>query len=442
VRTTTVIIGAGHAGLAMSRRLTEASIDHVVIERGEVGNSWRTERWRTLRLLTPNWQTRLPGLRYQGVDPNGYMRAAEVVELLARYAATIEAPVQSNTLVTALRTRRSVYEVVTDHGTWSARSVVIATGACNVPAVPAIAAATPASITSLSAMRYRGPEQLPEAGVLVVGASATGVQLADEIARSGRAVTLAVGEHVRLPRLYRGRDIFWWMEAAGILDERHDQVDDLVRARHVASPQLIGTPERRTIDLNTLAAIGVRIVGKLGRIAGNVAQFSGGLANLCALADLKMSRLLDTFDQWALERSVDDVELPHRFERTRVDPRPTLTLDLAREQIQTVIWATGYQPDYAWIDIPVVGRNGQIRHEGGVVPDAPGIYLLGTPFLRRRRSTFIHGAYFDTAELSEHLRGFLSGNRRTKQPPPATAARTKLSPSPSSGAQTTRTEFI
>jgi putative flavoprotein involved in K+ transport len=413
VLTTTVIVGAGHAGLAMSRRLTERSIEHVVIERGEVGDSWRTQRWPTLRLLTPNWQTRLPGLSYRPADPDGYMRAYEVVELLSGYAEAIAAPVRSNTRVMALRTRRSMYEVVTDHGTWTAPSVVIATGASNLPAIPPIADAVPPSLTSISPLGYRGPEELPDGGVLVVGASATGVQLADEIARSGRPVTLAIGEHVRLPRLYRGRDIFWWMDTAGVLDQRYDQIDDLVRARHVPSPQLIGTPERRTIDLNAMTSIGVRIVGKLGRVTGYVAQFSGGLANICALADLKMGRLLDSFDQWALQHGTDDVEPPHRFESTRVNSRPALDLDLSSGEIRTIVWATGYRPDYSWIDIPVVGRSGQINHHGGVVPDAPGIYVLGTPFLRRRRSSFIHGAERDTEELAEHLHGFLSRSRRT-----------------------------
>jgi putative flavoprotein involved in K+ transport len=416
VRTTTVIVGAGHAGLAMSRRLTERSIDHVVLERGEVANSWRTERWPSLRLLTPNWQTRLPGLSYDG-DPDGYMHAGEVADFITTYAAKVDAPVRTNTAVTAVRGDRLRYEVVTDSGVWNAPTVVLASGAHNLPAIPAVAAAVPSSITSLTPMTYRNPEGLPHGGVLVVGGSATGIQLAEEINRSGRPVTLAVGEHVRLPRLYRGRDICWWMEAAGVLDQRYDEVDDIVRARHVPSPQLIGTPQRTTFDLNALTADGVRIVGRLGTITGGAAQFSGGLANVCALADLKMNRLLDTFDHWARETGVEgDVERPHRFEPTRVEPRPTLSLDLSGGEIRTIVWATGYRPDYSWLDIPLVGRSGHIRHDGGVVTDAPGMYLLGTPFLRRRASSFIHGATPDTDELSDHLHAVLGG---TQNPCPA-----------------------
>ena len=409
MRTEAVVIGAGHSGLAMSSRLTDRSIDHVVLERGGVANSWRTERWPSMRLLTPNWQTRLPGAAYNGPDPGGYQRAAEVAELLAGYAARIGAPVRAGTRVTALRNSGSGYEVLTDQGAWDARSVVIATGACNRPALPDAAMNVPPAVGSLTPLTYSGPDPLPDGGVLVVGGSATGVQLADEIHRSGRPVTLAVGEQVRLPRVYRDRDIFWWLESAGVLGERYDEVADIARARHLPSPQLVGTPERRTLDLNALRTIGIRIVGRLGRITDGIAQFSGGLANLCALADLKMNRALDAFDAWARDSGTDEnLPRPHRFEPTRVDAQPVLTLNMARSQIRTIVWATGYRPDYSWLDIPVTGRNGQIRHDGGVVTAAPGLYLLGMPLLRRRASTYIHGAGPDTSELSDHLSGYLA----------------------------------
>jgi putative flavoprotein involved in K+ transport len=204
------------------------------------------------------------------------------------------------------------------------------------------------------------------------------------------------------------------MEMAGVLDERHDEVDDIVRARHVPSPQLVGTPEGATLDLDALAQRGVRIVGRLGRVSGGVAQFSGSLANVCALADLKMNRLLTRLDDWATASGVEaDVEPPHRFEPTTVDRSPTLDVDLSSGEIRTLLWATGYRPDYSWLDIPVLDRTGRLRHDGGVVSDAPGLYLLGAPFLRRRASTYIHGASTDTAELGEHLHSHL-GSRRPR----------------------------
>ena len=208
---------------------------------------------------------------------------------------------------------------------------MLATGACNIPQVPAVAEAVPPAITTLTPMQYRNPDQLEDGGVLVVGASATGMQIADEIQRSGRPVTLAVGEHVRVPRVYRGKDIQWWMDAAGVLDERYDEVDDIVRARNVPSLQLAGYPERRTIDLNSLTAIGVKLVGRLAGINDGKAQFSGSLRNVCALADLKMNRLLDTIDEWATENGLDgEVGPPHRFEPTEVEASPPLGIDLTR----------------------------------------------------------------------------------------------------------------
>ena len=412
-KTTTVIIGAGQAGLAMSRCLTRRSIYHVVLERGEVANSWRTERWDSLRLLTPNWQSRLPDYTYEGDDPDGYMNMAEVVRFLDRYAQVTAAPVQAKTRVlnvTPVDDGRSGYQVVTDQGTWRCRTLVIATGACNIASVPRIAGNLPGHVQSLTPMQYRNPGQLEEGGVLVVGASATGVQLAKEIHESGRPVTLAGGEHVRAPRTYRGRDIKWWMDAAGILDLSWREVDDIGRARNVPSLQLVGGAERATLDLNALGDLGVRLAGRLAGIHEGKAQFSGSLGNVCALADLKMNRLLESIDQWAAEAGFDDVPdvspTPIRFDATRVPERPDLGLDL-KDNIRTVLWATGYRPDYSWLNVPVLDRRGRLRHDAGVV-DAPGMYVLGLPFLRRRKSSLIDGAGDDARDLSDHLAGYLS----------------------------------
>ena len=416
MRTTTVVIGGGHAGLAMSRRLTERSIDHVVLERGEVANSWRTERWDSLRLLTPNWQARLPGGGYDGDDPDGYLSKDGVADLLAGYAQQIGAPVVTGTTVQRVHhpgTLGTGFEVVTDRGVWRSPTVVVASGACSVAVVPATAAAVPPSVTSLTTRGYTGPDTLDERGVLVVGGSATGVQLADEIQRSGRKVTLSVGEHVRMPRTYRGRDVFWWLDRSGVLDQRPDDVEDLDRARRVPSPQLVGTPARRTVDLNELRSAGVRVVGRLMEIRDGRALFSGSLPNVCALADLKLVRLLTTFDDWAIEAGVDgEVGAPWRPEPTRLDDERCLELDLGSGEIGTVLWAAGYRPDHSWLDLPVFDRKGRICHDGGVVTDAPGAFVLGLSFLRRRGSSFISGAARDTEELATHLGHHLDATTR------------------------------
>jgi len=215
-----------------------------------------------------------------------------------------------------------------------------------------------------------------------------------------------VGEHVRGPRMYRGRDIQWWMEAAGVLDERYDEIDDIVRARNVPSLQLAGSPERRTIDLNALSGIGVKLIGRLAGINHGKAQFSGSLRNQCALADLKMNRLLDSFDAWAERQPDFDAGLPGRFAPTDVPESSRLAIDLSRGEIRSVVWATGFRPDYSWLHVPVVDGKGRLRHDGGVV-DAPGLYVMGLPVLRRRKSSFIHGAEDDARDLVGHLANYL-----------------------------------
>lgn len=404
-----VVIGAGHAGLAISHQLTERSIDHVVLERGEVANTWRNERWDSLRLLTPNWQTRLPGFEYDGDDPDGFMTVDDVVAFIDKYAVHIDAPVETNTTVESLRVVDDVYQVATNGKVWEADSVVIATGGFNRARVPAVASDLPAAFESVTAFDYKRPSQLPEGGVLVVGASATGIQVADEIHRSGRPVTVAVGEHVRMPRTYRGQDIQWWLEKVGRLDERYDEVDDIVRARHVPSPQLVGTADRSTLDLNALTGRGVRLVGRLTAFRESTAFFSGSLRNVCALADLKQIRMLDLMDEWATEAGFDsELPSPERFPDTVVENDPALQLDLDGAGVSTVLWATGYVPDYSWLDIPVLDRKGEIRHDGGVVKDSPGLYRIGLNFLRRRKSSFIHGAADDAADLADHLSAYLT----------------------------------
>jgi putative flavoprotein involved in K+ transport len=394
----------------MSYCLTGQAIDHVVLERGEVANSWRTERWDSLRLLTPNWQSRLPGFDYTGNDPDGYRTMPEVIDFLDSYAKTINAPVHANTKVTAVKSDDDGYQVTTEKNDWHCQTLVIATGACNIPYKPAVHTAIPTNLASLTPMQYRNPEQIEEGGVLIVGASATGSQLAYEIHRSGRPVTLAVGEHIRAPRIYRGRDIEWWMDAAGVQDETYTQVEDIVRARNVPSLQLAGSDDRMTLDLNALTEIGVKLVGRLAGINNGKAQFSGSLGNMCALSDLKMGRLLDTFDEWASENGYDDKVFPsHRLPPTMIEDDPALGLDLTSGEIKTIIWATGYTPDYSWLEVPVFDRKGKILHDGGVV-DAPGMYLMGMQFLRRRKSALIDGAADDARDLSTHLANYLTGN--------------------------------
>ncbi|MCC0067697.1 MAG: NAD(P)-binding domain-containing protein [Rhodovulum sp.] len=398
-RLSTVIIGAGHSGLAMSRALAGRGIDHLVLERGQVGNSWRTERWDSLRLLTPNWMNGLPGLPYAGADPDGFPPAATLVRDFESCAAMNGAPLRTETRVLSV-TWEAGYKVRTDQETLSSDSIVVATGACALPNIPAFADDLPAGIAQISPITYRRPDDLPPDGVLVVGASASGLQIARELALAGRRTILAVGSHLRLPRRYRGADILTWMHRAGVFDTPYDQVDDIERVRRTPSLPLMGSDTHETLDLNALQDLGVEIVGRFAAIAEGKAQFSGSLANFCASADLKMNRLLDAVDR---RIEADGLQVPdaERSAPTRVPDAPRLTLDLARSGIGTLVWATGYRPDHHWLHLPVFDRKGRIRHDGGVIGD--GLYVMGLPYLRSRHSTHIAGATADAEALAGHL---------------------------------------
>ena len=406
-RTEAVVIGGGQAGLAMSRCLAQYGIDHVVLERGRVGERWRSERWDSLRLLSPNWHTRLPGFRYDGADPDGFMRVGELVGLLERYARTIDAPVEEQTTVLDVVAAGPGYRVATDRGSFEARSVVIATGHCDVPYVPPVAAGLPGDVVQLVPSRYRRPSQLPAGGVLVVGASASGVQLADEIHASGRPVTLAAGRHNRLPRLYRGRDIVWWLDAMGIFDETTEAVVDLARARSQPSLQLVGRPDRATLDLPALERRGVRLAGRVKSIEGARVRFADDLVAHTAAADARLARLIQKIDGFAAANELDGEVGPREPFAPFLWPSPAPTeLDLRQAGIRSVLWATGYRREYPWLRVPVLDERGELRHAGGVTA-APGLYVLGLYFLRRRKSSFIDGVGQDAMELAAHLAGHL-----------------------------------
>lgn len=399
----TIVLGGGQAGLAMSRCLAERGVEHVVLERGRIGERWRSERWPSLRLLTPNWQSRLPGFRYTGDDPHGFMTKDDLVTHLETYARSFAAPVEEGTTVLEIAPRDGGgYRVTTDRGDWAARRVVLATGHSDRPALPRFAAALPAGIHQVVPTAYRTPDGLPPGGVLVVGASATGVQLAEEIHRSGRPVTLAVGKHTRLPRSYRGRDILFWLDALGVLDERADQVHDLAASLAQPSFQLVGRPDHATLDLAVLQAMGVRLVGTaVGFEAGRL-ELCQDLAASTLRADAKLTRLLARIDRF-VERAglAAEVGAPETIAPVAPAPAPA-SLDLAAEGIRTVLWATGYRRDYSWLRVPVLDAHGEIRHRAGITP-ASGLYVLGMRFQLRRNSSFLDGVGADAREIADHL---------------------------------------
>ena len=425
--TRVVIIGAGQAGLAVSHLLTAASVDHQVLERGRTAERWRSQRWDSLRLLTPNWMSRLPGWSYRGADPDGFMPAAEVADYLAGYATSFDAPVLEGTTVLSVR-RQSVghsdrhsgrhsgrnsgrYLVDTDAGSWVADAVVIATGFCDEPAVPAVAAGLDRSIHQVTPDRYRNPSELPAGGVLVVGASATDAQLADELAADGRQVMLAVGRHTRLPRRYRGRDIMWWLDRMGVLDRPVDR--ERVHRHTEPSLQIVGSSTKagnhpREVDLPSLFARGIRLGGRLVGLDGTRVVFADDLGVTAGAADAKLARLLHRIDHHitaaGLESEVlrrDPDSAPFRPFIADSAGEPT-RLDLRAAGFRSVIWATGYRRSYPWLHVPVLDAAGDIRHRSGLTA-APGLVVVGQRWQTRRSSTFLDGVGHDAAIVVDHL---------------------------------------
>jgi putative flavoprotein involved in K+ transport len=398
----TIIIGAGQAGLALSRCLTDRGHDHLVLERGRVAERWRSERWNSLRLLTPNWMTRLPGYTYADNDPDGFMTAPEVADFFARYATSFSAPILDHTTVEHVARADRGFIVATDNGRFLVRNVVIATGWCDRPSIPAIANRLPGRIHQVVPSEYRSPDDLHTGGVLVVGASATGVQLAHELHLSGRPVTLAVGSHSRMPRRYRGMDTFWWLDQIGAFDRTIDDVADVAAARHEPSLQLVGRPDHTTLDLPALQALGVRLVGRMSAADGERVQLSDGLGAVIDSADLQMRRVLDR---------IDDAVARFGLTSEVLDPEPIAVADpvaapqsihLARESITSVVWATGHTRRYDWLDLPILDEFGELRQRRGLTP-VTGVYVLGQRFQHFRNSNFIDGVGRDAEFVADHI---------------------------------------
>lgn len=400
-RTDTVVIGGGQAGLAVSACLGTRGVDHVVLERGRVGESWR-ERWDSLRLLSPNWMTRLPGASLPAHDPEGFMAKSQVIRYLEDYAATIDAPVLEETVVRHVDPCGSAWSVATNRGVWIAANVVVATGHCQQTAVPRCARDLSPRIAQFTTSDYRNPEQLPPGGVLVVGASASGVQLAHELRESGREVVIAVGEHTRLPRRYRGRDILYWIDRTGAFDRPLSDMPDPEAARREPSLQLVGNDDGETLDLAVLAGMGVGLAGRLEGFDRTLATFSDDLGLTTADADAQLRRLLSRIDSHITSHGLE-AELPPP---SQVAPVPVagapLTLDLGRSGITSVLWATGYRRSYPWLHAPVFDARGEIRQNRGRTP-APGLYVIGLQFMIRRSSSFLHGVGRDAAEIADEI---------------------------------------
>jgi putative flavoprotein involved in K+ transport len=426
MQTETVIVGAGQAGLALSRHLTWLGRDHVVLERGRIGSRWHDERWDSMTLLSPNWLNRLPGAP-EPADPDGFMTRTEFAELLERYADSFGAPVLDGTDVERVVPAGRGFRVHTSGGSWTAVNVVVAIGDCDVPRVPPQARHLPPGVTSLSVRDYKRPASVGDGGVLVVGSGPSGQQVARELRRAGREVVLAAGRHGRAPRRYRGLDFWTWMEAIGMLDVSIDDAPDPEAARRTPSIALSGACGGVDIDLGLLQAEGVQVTGRLLGLSGSKALLADDLAVTALDADERMFGVLAEIDAHIDRTGIDAPETPVATLALRAAPA---TIDLAQRGIRTVVWATGYGRDYRWLDVPGArSRDGELIQRRGATP-VPGLYVLGLRFQYRRKSHFIGGVGRDAAEVARAIsarravvgprRGGREGGAGRRPTPPGT----------------------
>jgi putative flavoprotein involved in K+ transport len=394
----TVIVGAGQAGLALSRHLTDRGREHVLLERGGVGERWHSERWDSFTLLTPNWHTRLPGWRYRGPDPDGFMDRAQIQRFFADYASSFDAPVRPGATVRQVGPAPGAWMIRTDDDVLHTRNVVVATGHMNRPAVPELSRAL-TELVQLHSSDYRSPAQLPAGGVLVVGAGPSGQQIADELARAGRPVHLAVGSHRLLPRRYRGHDAFWWLDRTGATSRTIDQLTR--RPARAESSVLAGG---RTLDLRVLVSHGVVPHGRLVGVDADIrARFADDLFASLHNAEEHARRFRDRVDAYVARTGLAATREPApALDIPRWAREPQTELNLRSAGIGSVIWATGYRRDYSWLHAPVLDAAGEPVQRRGITA-VPGLYFLGLWFMWRRDSSFIDGVGADAGYLADRI---------------------------------------
>jgi putative flavoprotein involved in K+ transport len=396
----TLVIGGGQAGLVMSHRLKQRGLSHLVLERNRIAERWRSERWDGLKFQFPNWSVRLPDFPFPHSDPDAFATTGEIVKYIDAYADFVGPPIRCGVEVTRLRRRdgASGFIAETADGTIEADNVIVATGPYQRALVPDLLREH--SVFQVHASRYQNPEQLPSGAVLVAGAGASGAQIAEELNRAGRRVYLSVGNHRRLPRRYRGRDLIWWLA-----EMRIDQMTPEQRGPSMLGPVISGAYGGRTIDLRRFAADGMILLGHLKSAHDGVLDIAPGLAENLVNGDLAYTTFLAVVDEYVKARGLDLPEDPDA-RATLPDPpcvtAPLRRLDLGAEGISAVIWATGYGVDFGWIEIPVLDPRGEPVHRNGISA-VPGLYFLGLQWLSKMNSSFLSGVGDDAEVLADHI---------------------------------------
>jgi len=406
----TIVIGAGQAGLAMSHHLGVLGREHVILERSRVAERWRSQRWDSLMFQFPSWSIELPGRSHSGAHPDGFTHKDEVVRFIEDYGVSINAPIRCGVNVSALRIGSSSnddYEIDTDRGRISARHVVIATGPYQRPRRPPAHRRLPPGILQIDAGDYRNPRSLPDGAALVVGSGASGCQIADELLESGRNVYLSIGRHRRVPRRYRGRDAFWWRRELGELDQ---SVDNTPPAARVSAPLVTGALGGYNVDLRRFAAGGGILLGHLLDVVDGTLNFARDVEQSLRAGDRAFAEFVAAVDAW-IDKSGMDAQLPAADVRP-ADVRQVDSvdrLDVAAAGIATVIWATGYELDFGWVDLPVFDAGGvPVQYRGATA--APGVYFLGLKWMHKLKSSFLCSVGEDAGHIAariaaEHLQG-------------------------------------
>ncbi len=399
----TVIIGGGQAGLALSYYLTQQGRAHIVLERGRVAETWRSQRWDSFTLVTPNWMTQLPGSPYQGADPDGFLPHDEIVTTLERYAQSFCAPLRCGVQATAVRLQPGGkgYLVETSEGSFEAVNVVLATGGFPLPKLPQASAVIPVNIMQLHSSQYRRPGRLPSGAVLVVGSGQSGSQIAEELHQNGRQVYLCVSRCGRSPPRYRGKDVMWWVNQMGGYDRTVDSLPS-PEARFACHPDLSGKDGGHAINLRQLASEGVVLLGRLQEVQGSRAILAPDLEDNLNRADAQAEQLMQAIDSYVLRTGMEvPVESTSEDSTSKWMPPadPLLEVDLYAAGINTVIWSTGFRLDFGWVHVPVFDEAGAPLHQRGIT-SSPGLYFLGLPWLYKEKSALLFGIGEDAAFLA------------------------------------------
>jgi putative flavoprotein involved in K+ transport len=397
----TVVIGGGQAGLAMSAVLQQRGLEHVMLERRRVGERWRAERWESLRFQFPNWSLELPGYAYSGYDPNGFAHWREILGVIEDYAASTRAPVREHTEVTELRADDNGFALSVPDGTIHARHVVVATGPFQRPRIPQFSEGVALSVLQTDSTRYRRPEDLPDGAVLVVGSGASGCQIGDELLRAGRTVFLSVSRHRRVPRRFRGKDVYWWLDRMGRFAQT---IDSLPGRQWPPSTVVTGVSGGYDVNVRQMAADGIRVLGRVLGASDGTLAVARNANDVFDEADAAFAGFLAAAREFAAANpDVDLAEeepiglaiLPDRIAEVE-------SLDLRRENVAAIVWATGYEYDYGWLQATVFDVQGRPLQQRGVSP-APGLYFLGLHWMHTFKSGLFSGVGSDAEYLAEHM---------------------------------------